>query len=102
MILADLASRSYILNRGWIDRENESHIPSYDEIVGDDDGEDKPKKKRKTKSALLDDDGHILDPSLHDDVDDDFEEKAEEFEHRYNFRFEEKCVTCFRLPGCFG
>ncbi|BGO92911.1 hypothetical protein NBRC10512_006073 [Rhodotorula toruloides] len=81
--------RDYILNRGWIDRENESHIPSYDEIVGDDDGEDKPKKKRKTKSALLDDDGHILDPSLHDDVDDDFEEKAEEFEHRYNFRFEE-------------
>ncbi|POY71428.1 hypothetical protein BMF94_5741 [Rhodotorula taiwanensis] len=86
--------RDYILNRGWIDREDEAHhVPSYEEIVGD-----KPSikaKKSKSKSKLLEDeeerdeDGHVLNPELRDEDDDEIDEVAEEFETRYNFRFEQ-------------
>lgn len=86
---------SYILNRGWIDREDEAHhVPSYEEIVGD-----KPSikaKKSKSKSKLLEDeeerdeDGHVLNPELRDEDDDEIDEVAEEFETRYNFRFEQE------------
>ncbi|GAA6001833.1 hypothetical protein JCM10207_002341 [Rhodosporidiobolus poonsookiae] len=80
--------RDYILNRGWIDREDESHVPSYDEIVGDAPAK---KKKKKAKSTLLDDDdeGKTLDPGAHDEEDEEYEERADEYETRYNFRFEE-------------
>lgn len=94
----ELSPPSYILNRGWIDREGDNHIPSYDEIVG----EDAPtkKKKSKSKSKLLEDaadgeeerdeDGHVLNPELRDDDDDEIDEEADEFESRYNFRFEQE------------
>ncbi|GAA5832203.1 hypothetical protein JCM11251_004278 [Rhodosporidiobolus azoricus] len=74
--------RDYILNRGWIDREaSPSHIPSYEEIVGD----SEPKKKsKKTKSNLLED------IAAHDDEDEEFEERADEYETKYNFRFEQE------------
>ncbi|GAA5887721.1 hypothetical protein JCM5296_004469 [Sporobolomyces johnsonii] len=81
--------RDYILNRGWIDRENDkTHIPSYDEIVGESSAASSSKKK-KGKSKLLDDE-KPLNPGEVDDEDDEYDEKAEEFEHKYNFRFEEE------------
>ncbi|GAA6022704.1 hypothetical protein JCM11491_003738 [Sporobolomyces phaffii] len=92
----DAFLRDYILNRGWLDRENDStHIPSYEEITGDGPDAAKSKKKKKGKSKLLvDDDADAdanlkLDPGAHDDEDEEFDDEAEEFEHQYNFRFEE-------------
>ncbi|GAA5980013.1 hypothetical protein JCM10908_001498 [Rhodotorula pacifica] len=93
--------RDYILNRGWIDREDEAHhIPSYDEIVGGASSSSTKSKKGKAKSTLLegddedaeevrDEEGHVLNPGVHDSDDDEIDEEAEEFEHRYNFRFEQ-------------
>ncbi|TNY18993.1 KRI1-like family C-terminal-domain-containing protein [Rhodotorula diobovata] len=84
--------RSYIMNRGWIDRENDSsHVPSYDEIVGNSTTSSSSAKKGKARAASpeLDADGHPLDPAAHDDDDEELDEVAEEFEHTYNFRFEE-------------
>lgn len=109
---------SYILNRGWIDRSGASkqRIPSYNEITGGDDEadaspppEDKAAKKLKKKkqrdvNAEIDaaaraaiaagsgdeEDHHeTIDPGAHDSEDSEFEEVAEDFEHKYNFRFEE-------------
>ncbi|GAA5908312.1 KRI1 family protein [Sporobolomyces salmoneus] len=84
--------RDYILNRGWLDRENdETHIPSYEEITGDGAEKASKSKKKKGKSRLLDDEEAALklNPGAHDDDDEEFDDEAEEFEHRYNFRFEE-------------
>ncbi|BGP44834.1 Kinetochore protein Spc24 [Rhodotorula kratochvilovae] len=86
--------RSYILNRGWIDRENDSsHVPSYDEIVGNPSTSKKGKARAASADAEaadeFDADGHPLNPAAHDDVDAEFDDKAEEFETRYNFRYEE-------------
>ncbi|GAA5980268.1 hypothetical protein JCM11641_005524 [Rhodosporidiobolus odoratus] len=85
--------RDYILNRGWIDREDDAnHIPSYDEIVND---SSEKKKKKKGKSKLLDDDvavdadGKPLNIGAHDHEDEEYEERADEYETKYNFRYEE-------------
>ncbi|CAG8763231.1 7817_t:CDS:10, partial [Cetraspora pellucida] len=51
----------YILNRGWIDK-NATRIPTYEELILE----------------------------HHDEENDEFEEAADNFESKYNFRFEEE------------
>ncbi|WVQ84513.1 hypothetical protein IAT38_006667 [Cryptococcus sp. DSM 104549] len=79
---------NYILNRGWIDR-SDKHVPSYDEVVGparadssdeDDSGDEAAGKPKAGKSSH---------PWGELEEEDDFDEKAEQFETEYNFRFEE-------------
>lgn len=72
MSVGGVIDTSYILNRGWIDKDKA--LPTYDDIVGhptaeEDQGEDQPW-------------GAI-------DEEDEFDERADEFETEYNFRFEE-------------
>lgn len=55
--------RDYILNKRYLDEENKDYVPTYDEIIHDSD------------EGLSEDENQIL--------------KQEEFEHKYNFRFEE-------------
>lgn len=74
----------YILNRGWIDRSAE-HVPSYDEITA-------PKKAKKSKKKEDNSDLSADENGLDDVEDDGFDDKADEFETRYNFRFEEPYV----------
>lgn len=113
---ADVCFVSYILNRGWIDRSgNKSRIPSYNEItnghsppppdIAPTSGSNstaaiKEKKVKKVKAVVAEAEGEdgdevIPDPGQHDSEDEEFEEKAEEFEQKYNFRFEEACVFQF-------
>lgn len=71
--------KNYILNRGWLDKRAK-HRPTYREIVKDTTEEETyepaPGPSGSNATALVDEDS------------DEFE-KAEEFETKYNFRFEE-------------
>lgn len=83
---------SYILNRGWIDR-NARRLPTYKEITG----------KTKGDVRAGDDDGNTSSFGSDSDSEasgqengvqefvneDEFDEVAERFETSYNFRFEE-------------
>lgn len=74
---------SYVLNRGWIERDDQ-HVPTYQEIVGDDqelveDGDENATAGPSHPWGALDED--------------EFDEKADEFEATYNFRFEEPYVS---------
>lgn len=55
--------KDYILNKRYLDEEDGDYIPTYDEVVHDSD------------DGLSEDESQI--------------EKQEEFEHKYNYRFEE-------------
>ncbi|WVQ91062.1 hypothetical protein IAS59_004851 [Cryptococcus gattii] len=74
---------NYILNRGWIDR-SEKHVPTYDEVVGPsiEDVEEVATRIKSTKPKSSHPWGELGEES-------DFEDRAEEFETEYNFRFEE-------------
>jgi protein KRI1 len=80
-----LSSIRYILNRGWIDRSSE-HVPSYNEITASKPKKTKKKAKEEDNSDLSADEG---DNKLVEVEDDGFDDMADEFETRYNFRFEE-------------
>lgn len=73
------ANSSYILNRGWIDTEKEA-VPTYEDIVGRD------REESDSDSASEVGNEH---PWGALDEEDDFDDRAEEFEQEYNFRFEE-------------
>ncbi|KIR81491.1 protein KRI1 [Cryptococcus gattii E566] len=74
---------NFILNRGWIDR-SEKHVPTYDEVVGPsiEDVEEVATRIKSTKPKSSHPWGELGEES-------DFEDRAEEFETEYNFRFEE-------------
>lgn len=100
---ADTNFRSYILNRGWIDRDAH-RIPTYGEIT-----ESKRRKGRAKQDASLDDESDSgsgrsetgqADATLDDGGgldDDDFEEIVDRFESSYNFRFEEPYEFLFTM-----
>ncbi|KAK8849750.1 hypothetical protein IAR55_005085 [Kwoniella newhampshirensis] len=74
---------NYILNRGWIDRTDD-HVPTYDEVVGVDKEEEAEKEaESKFKASSSSHPWGLL------EEEDEFDEKAEQFETEYNFRFEE-------------
>jgi protein KRI1 len=86
---------SYILNRGWIDKEaKKKSVPSYTDIVGEDGpSQDKKPKKRVSSTAEKNQESEDL------SEEEEFDNKADEFEARYNFRFEDPSVTLFYLGG---
>lgn len=73
--LNECSDASYILNRGWIDREKQA-VPTYEDIVGRERGEDEDDEDEDTPWGKIDEE-------------EDFDEQADEFETEYNFRFEE-------------
>lgn len=67
----ELFLRDYILNRGYIDKDA-NRVPTYEEMVGEEE--------------------------VKEDEDEEAVEKQEEFEKKYNFRFEEPGTSS--LEGC--
>ncbi|PNW77549.1 hypothetical protein CHLRE_10g441450v5 [Chlamydomonas reinhardtii] len=65
--------KEYILNKGWVDRE-EGYVPSYREIVGDQDE---------------DDGGEDGGDGIDDEEDERYLRSVDAFEAKYNFRYEE-------------
>jgi len=83
----DAFLRDYILNRGWIDK-TAFHIPTHEEILN------VPKKEEPVWEGPTGVNAlpayKPLDRNINDSEDEEFEDKAEEFEIKYNFRFEDQ------------
>ena len=91
-------SRSYILNRGWIDR-SAKRLPTYTEVTSV-----RNHKKNSEGEGSEDEDGAAADPSgnsSESEIDgpdnliedpEEFDDVADVFESSYNFRFEEPYV----------
>ena len=77
--------RSYILNRGWVDR-SARRLPTYKEITSQASSSKDlgPSATHTTAQVGASDTNGLL-----EEDDDDFEQVAEHFESSYNFRFEE-------------
>ncbi|WAR52415.1 hypothetical protein PtB15_1B857 [Puccinia triticina] len=82
--------RAYVLGRGWIDKEAKK-IPKYKELV------EPGGRPRQTKSNTSGSNATVLGKTEicdeYDEEDEEFVEKAEEFETNYNFRFEDPNPT---------
>lgn len=78
---------SYILNRGWIDRETVA-APSSATLAAQSKPSKKSKKAADKGSDLSADEGR----DGGDEDESEFEDREEEFEVKYNFRFEEPYV----------
>ncbi|EFP77203.2 hypothetical protein PGT21_009875 [Puccinia graminis f. sp. tritici] len=82
--------RAYVLGRGWIDKEAKK-IPKYKELV------EAGGQSKQAKSNLSGSNANVLGKTAicdeYDEEDEEFVEKAEEFETNYNFRFEDPNPT---------
>jgi protein KRI1 len=85
---------SYILNRGWVDKDSKK-LPTYKDIVGPSKVKKKSKhtKDAETEASSASEDGEEVQEADDAEFDeDDFDEINEQFETSYNFRFEEPYV----------
>ena len=84
-------STSYILNRGWIDRDAR-RLPTYKEITGK--GKTRTESEDDASSSDSDGEQDEHEDGVQSSLDEDeFDEVAERFETSYNFRFEEPYVS---------
>ena len=80
---------SYILNRGWIDR-SARRLPTYAEVTDAKKQKDKGKAKVDIEDEVSqEENAQLVKYDVELDVEEDFDELAENFEVSYNFRFEE-------------